>query len=56
VTELPPRCREVFTLTRDRHLSYAEAAEVLGISRKTVEIHVGRALALLRQHLADWLE
>jgi RNA polymerase sigma-70 factor (ECF subfamily) len=55
VAELPPRCREVFTLTRDRQLSYAEAAEVLGISPKTVEIHVGRALALLRKHLADWL-
>jgi len=55
VAELPPRCREVFTLTRDRHLSYAEAAAVLGISPKTVEIHMGRALALLRQKLAGWL-
>ena len=55
VAELPPRCREVFTLTRDRHLSYAEAADVLGISPKTVEIHMGRALTFLRQRLADWL-
>src|SRR5437773_2564826 len=55
VTELPPRCREVFTLTRDQHLSYAEAADVLGISPKTVEIHMGRALSLLRSKLSDWL-
>ena len=55
VADLPPRCREVFTLTRDQYLTYAEAAEALGISPKTVEIHVGRALALLRQKLAGWL-
>jgi RNA polymerase sigma-70 factor (ECF subfamily) len=55
VAELPPRCREVFTLTRDSHLSYAEAAEALGISRKTVEIHMGRALAILRNKLREWL-
>ena len=55
VATLPPRCRDVFILTRDQHLSYAEAAAVLGIAPKTVEIHVGRALALLRRQLADWL-
>jgi len=55
VTQLPTRCREVFTLTRDHQLSYDEAAQVLGISPKTVEIHVGRALALLRDKLRDWL-
>ena len=55
VAQLPPRCREVFTLTRDQHLSYAEAAAILKISPKTVEIHVGRALTLLRHKLAAWL-
>ncbi|HWC75412.1 MAG TPA: RNA polymerase sigma-70 factor [Gemmatimonadales bacterium] len=55
VAELPRRCRETFTLTRDQGLSYAEAAAVLRISPKTVEIHVGRALALLREKLAPWL-
>jgi RNA polymerase sigma-70 factor (ECF subfamily) len=56
VREMPPRCREVFALLRDRHLTYAEAAEVLAISAKTVEIHMGRALAILRTRLAFWLE
>ena len=55
VAELPPRCREVFVLTRDQHLSYAEVARVLNISPKTVEIHVGRALSLLRSKLGAWL-
>lgn len=55
LAELPPRCREVFVLTRNQHLSYAEAAAVLGISPKTVEIHMGRALGFLRQKLRRWL-
>lgn len=55
VAELPPRCREVFTLTRDHHMSYDEVAGVLHISSKTVEIHMGRALALLREKLRPWL-
>jgi RNA polymerase sigma-70 factor, ECF subfamily len=55
VREMPIRCREVFTLVRDEHLTYAEVAEVLGISAKTVEIHMSRALTLLRTRLAPWL-
>jgi RNA polymerase sigma-70 factor (ECF subfamily) len=53
--ELPSRCREVFNLTRDQQLTYAQVAETLQISPKTVEIHMGRALALLRQKLRPWL-
>ena len=34
--ELPPRCREVFDLSRVHNLKYAEIAETLGISQKTV--------------------
>jgi RNA polymerase sigma-70 factor (family 1) len=55
VGEMTVRCREVFTLTRDQHLSYAEVAAVLHISPKTVEIHMGRALAFLRQRLKPWI-
>jgi RNA polymerase sigma-70 factor, ECF subfamily len=55
VAELTPRCREVFTLTRDRGLTYAEVAQVLGISRNTVEIHMTRALAMLRERLQPWI-
>lgn len=55
VAQMPPRCREVFTMLRQRHLSYAEVGAVLGISPKTVEIHMARALAILRDSLAPWL-
>jgi RNA polymerase sigma-70 factor (ECF subfamily) len=53
--EMPPRCREVYGLARDSGLSYAEIAEALEISPKTVEIHMSRALAILRVKLARWV-
>jgi RNA polymerase sigma-70 factor (ECF subfamily) len=52
---LPTRCREVFTLNREHNLSYREIAETLEISVKTVEVHMGRALTVMRRHLSDWL-
>jgi RNA polymerase sigma-70 factor, ECF subfamily len=52
---LPARCREVFELSRAQGLRYAEIAQVLGVSVKTVEAHMGKALRLLREHLAPWL-
>ena len=56
IAELPPRCREVFELSRVRGLKYAEIAETLGISIKTVETQMGRALKSLRERLGDILE
>jgi len=56
VRNLPPRCREVFTLSRDGQLSYAEIALTLGLSIKTVENHMGRALKLLREALRPFLD
>jgi len=55
VDGMTPRCREVFTLVRTQSLSYAEVAAILGIAPKTVEIHMGRALAILRVRLGPWL-
>ena len=55
VAELPPACREVFTLSRGQGLRYAEIASTLGISVKTVESQMGKALKHLRNRLAAWL-
>ena len=55
VAELPERCREVFELSRTSGLKYSEIAAVLGISVKTVEAQMGRALRSLRVKLAQWL-
>lgn len=55
IAELPPACREVFELSRGRGLRYAEIASTLGISVKTVESQMGKALRHLRVRLAAWL-
>jgi RNA polymerase sigma-70 factor (ECF subfamily) len=54
VSDLPARAREIWRLSRDEQLSYAEIARILGISIKTVETHMGRALRALRSRLAAW--
>lgn len=56
VRALPPRCREVFELSRVHGLRYAEIASVLEISVKTVEAQMGKALRLMRERLAPWLD
>ena len=47
---LPPKCREVFALSRLNGLSYQQISEVLGISIKTVENQIGKALKILRAY------
>jgi RNA polymerase sigma-70 factor (ECF subfamily) len=55
VAELPDRCREIFILSRRQHMSYSEIAAALGISVKTVEVQMWRALRRLRGRLARYL-
>lgn len=52
---LPEQCRLVFTMSRYRELKYAEIADELGISIKTVENHMGKALRMMREELKDYL-
>jgi RNA polymerase sigma factor (sigma-70 family) len=51
VANLPERCQEVFILSRFEGLSYAEIATRLGITVKTVENHMGRAILACRAAL-----
>ena len=48
IERLPARCRLIFTLSRQQGMSYAEIARSLGLSVKTVEVQMGRALRALR--------
>jgi RNA polymerase sigma-70 factor (ECF subfamily) len=51
VAELPEKTRLVFSMSKYDQLTYAQIAEILEISIKTVETHMGRALKFLRQKL-----
>jgi len=55
IDQLPDRCREIFLMSREQELSYAAIAETLGISVKTVEVQMWRALKSLRNSLAPYL-
>ena len=55
LNELPEQCRTIFQMSRFDELKYREIADKLGISVKTVENQMGKALKLLRQKLADFL-
>ena len=55
IEQLPKRCRMVFVLSRVNGLKYAEIAETLGISVRTVEVQMGRALEKLRRVLGPLL-
>lgn len=52
VAEMPDRRRMVFELHKRHGLSYKEIAEVMEITRKTVENHMGRALQDIRDKVS----
>lgn len=51
--KLPPKCREVFEKSRFEEKKYKEIAEEMGISVKTVEVQMSKALKILRGELGD---
>jgi len=53
IGKLPERCRAVFALSRFEGLSHKEIAERLGISVKTIENQITKAMKLLRESLRD---
>ena len=55
IAELPEKCREVFLLSRNRNMKYQEIASHLGISVKTVETQMSKALQHLRLRLSEYL-
>jgi RNA polymerase sigma-19 factor, ECF subfamily len=51
--KLPERCGKIFTMSRFEGLKYAEIAERLSVSIKTVEANMGRALKEFRKELTQ---
>lgn len=55
IDQLPMERRKVFIMSRYDGLTYQQIADTLGISVKTVENQMGKALKSLREELADYL-
>lgn len=55
IDALPDRCRQVFSLSRQRGLTYGEIATELSISPRTVENHMAHAFRRLRARLKRFL-
>ena len=53
--KLPPRCREIFRLSRFKGLKNQEIANQLGLSKRTVELQISNALKALRKDLKPYL-
>lgn len=52
---LPEQCRLIFKMSRFEELKYAEIADQLNISVKTVENQIGKALKIMREQLKEYL-
>ncbi|MHA4810558.1 RNA polymerase sigma-70 factor [Flavitalea flava] len=55
LNDLPEQCRTIFQLSRFEELKYREIADRLGLSVKTVENQMGKALKILRLKMVDFL-
>jgi RNA polymerase sigma-70 factor (ECF subfamily) len=55
MNDLPEQCRTIFQLSRFEELKYREIADTLGLSIKTVENQMGKALKILRLKLIEFL-
>jgi RNA polymerase sigma-70 factor, ECF subfamily len=55
INDLPEQCRTIFQLSRFEELKYREIADTLGLSVKTVENQMGKALKILRFKLVEFL-
>ena len=53
--KLPPRCREIFILSRFDGKDNEKIADMLGISKRTVELQISNALKIIRSELKDYL-
>lgn len=55
INELPDKCKEVFKLSYLHDMKNKEIADTLGISLRTVEAHMYKALKFLRERLSHLL-
>ena len=54
IDDLPPKCQQVFRLSREKGQSNKEIAERLSISVNSVKTHIAKAVKYLRENLSDY--
>ncbi|MEM9392098.1 MAG: RNA polymerase sigma-70 factor [Bacteroidota bacterium] len=54
IVELPPKCQEVFRLSREKGKSNQEIADHLSISINSVKTHMTKAIRYLRENLSEY--
>lgn len=52
--KLPIEISKAFRMSRSKGLKYHEIAEILGVSVRTIEVRIGRALQMLRDHFKEY--
>lgn len=52
IKSLPEKCRIIFLMSRNDHLTYNEIASILGLSHKTIENQIAKALKILYKYLS----
>lgn len=52
--DLPPKCREVYILVKEQGLKYAEVADKLDISVKTVDAQLQKAITRLKEKINNY--
>lgn len=55
IESLPQQCRIIFKMSRFEELRYQQIADQLGLSVKTIENQMGKALKIMREKLVDFL-
>lgn len=56
IQNLPPKCKEVFIMSRKEGLTNMEIANYLNVSVKSVEAHIHKGFTVLRKRLGDKLD
>lgn len=56
IENMPPKCALIFKMSRFEGKSYKEMAEDLGLSVKTIENQMGKALQIMREQLQPYIK
>jgi len=54
IQQLPPKTSQIYLLSRYEYLSGREIAQKMGLSEKSVEYHISKALKFMRLELKDY--